>query len=87
MTAAGRVVSVIVPCRNERAHLPAFLDSVHAQRLPPGWGLQVVIADGVSDDGSAELLREAAAGDARLIVVDNPQRIVSTGLNRALAAE
>ncbi len=78
-------VSVIVPCRNERAHLPAFLDSVRAQRLPPGWALQVVIADGASDDGSTALLREAAARDPRLVVVENPQRIVSTGLNRALA--
>ena len=81
-----RTVSVIVPCRNEAAHLPAFLASLHAQAVPPGWALQVVIADGQSDDGSAELLRAAAHADPRLVVVENPGRIVSTGLNRALAA-
>lgn len=82
---SARTVSVIVPCRNERAHLAAFLDSVRAQVLPAGWALQVVIADGMSDDGSAALLHEAARRDPRLVVVDNPLRIVSTGLNRALA--
>ncbi len=78
-------VSVIVPCRNERGFIEAFCDSLFAQALPPGWQLQAVIADGQSDDGTAEWLREQADRDARLRVIDNPGRIVSTGLNRALS--
>ena len=33
----NRIVSVIVPCRNEAAHIEAFCASATAQRLPPGW--------------------------------------------------
>jgi succinoglycan biosynthesis protein ExoA len=78
-------ISVIVPCRNERAHVDAFLDALAAQRLPEGWSSEWLVADGGSDDGTRERLDARARGDSRLIVVDNPQRIVSTGLNACLA--
>jgi succinoglycan biosynthesis protein ExoA len=82
--AAQRLVSVIVPCRNERNHILAFCDAVAQQKLPEGVELEVWIADGMSDDGTRELLTERAAVDTRLHVVDNPGRIVSTGLNSCL---
>lgn len=79
-------VSVIVPCRNERAHLDAFLDSALAQRLPEGWVLELLVADGASDDGTAQRLAERAATEPRLRLLPNPERIVSTALNRAIEA-
>lgn len=81
---AERVVSVIVPCRNERRYIERFCAGVLAQQLPAGWVLQLVIADGHSDDGTRELLQRLAEGDARIRVIDNPARIVSPGLNAAL---
>lgn len=80
----SRVVSVIVPCRNERAHIEGFCASVARQQLPSGWSLEVLVADGRSDDGTAQALEQLAAGDERFRVIDNPGRIVSAGLNRAL---
>lgn len=82
---ASRRVSVIVPCRNERDHIEAFCASAAAQQLPPGWELEVLIADGRSDDGTLERLQALAGRDARFTVIDNPGGIVSTGLNQALA--
>ena len=82
--AATTRVSVIVPCRNEAAHIDAFLDSALAQRLAPGWQLQVVVADGASDDGTRARLDARALADARLAVIDNPERITSAALNRAI---
>jgi glycosyltransferase involved in cell wall biosynthesis len=89
MTAQGnddttRRVSVIVPCRNERAYIEGFCAGVMRQSLPAGWQLQLVIADGLSDDGTRELLASIAAAEPRVQWIDNPGRIVSTGLNRAL---
>jgi glycosyltransferase involved in cell wall biosynthesis len=78
-------LSVIVPCRNERAFVDAFLDDVAAQRLPAGWNVEWLVADGDSDDGTRERLDARARVDERLVVVDNPRRIVSTGLNACLA--
>jgi len=80
-----KLLSVIAPCRNECAHIDAFLEAVAAQRLPEGWMMELLVADGRSDDGTRERLDQRAKVDPRLTVVDNPQRIVSTGLNACLA--
>lgn len=82
---AIRIVSVIAPCRNERAAVDAFCDAVAAQQLPAGLQLEVLVADGRSDDGTREILGRRAAADPRFRLVDNPGLIVSTGLNAALA--
>jgi glycosyltransferase involved in cell wall biosynthesis len=79
------LVSVIVPCRNERDHIESFCANALAQTLPPGWTLDLLIADGDSDDGTRAVIDRIVLGDARVRVVDNPRRIVSCGLNRALA--
>lgn len=79
------LVSIIVPCRNERSYILAFFDAVVAQVLPQGLSIEVLIADGMSTDGTREVLAERAAQDARIRLVDNPGKIVSSGLNACLA--
>lgn len=81
----ARTVSIIVPCRNERDAIEAFCADALGQSLPRGWQLQLIVADGGSDDGTLERLQAIARTEPRLTLVDNPQRIVSAGLNRALA--
>jgi glycosyltransferase involved in cell wall biosynthesis len=85
---AGRpwncIVSVISPCRNEAAYIGPFLESVLAQRLPAGVSLEVLIPDGQSDDGTRESIDEYARAHPCIEVLDNPRRIVSTGLNAAI---
>jgi succinoglycan biosynthesis protein ExoA len=81
---SGAWVSVIVPCRNERDFVEAFCASVLAQALAPGRELEVIIADGGSDDGTLQLLQRLAQTEPRLQVIANPARIVASGLNRAL---
>lgn len=78
-------VSVIVPCRNERDHIESCLRSILAQKPPPG-GFEVVVADGMSDDGTREILERLKVEEPRLRVIDNPGRIVSIGLNAAIRA-
>lgn len=79
-----KVVSVIVPCRNECKYIEEFCAGVMRQHLPTGWQLQLIVADGQSDDGTRELLQRIATSEPRLAWIDNPKRIVSTGLNAAL---
>ena len=54
------------------------------QRLPEGWTLEVLIADGQSDDGTRERLAAWCLADPRFVMLDNPGRIVSTGLNACI---
>jgi len=79
------MISIIVPCRNESAHIVRLLECLRHQE----WGgvqWEAIIADGMSDDGTRETLARYASTDSRIILIDNPERIVSTGLNRAIRA-
>lgn len=76
-------ISIIVACRNERAHMPAFLDSLLEQDLE-GIDWEAVVADGMSDDGTREVVEAYCARHPRLRLILNPSRIVSTGLNAAI---
>jgi succinoglycan biosynthesis protein ExoA len=69
-------------CRNEARHIRAVLDSLLAQQV----ATELIVADGMSDDGTREVLNEYAARAPRLRVIDNPGKIVSTGLNAAINA-
>jgi succinoglycan biosynthesis protein ExoA len=76
-------VSVIIPCRNEVRDIRACLDSLFHQELD-GIEMEVLVTDGMSDDGTLEILREFERRFASLRILDNPGRIVSTGVNRAI---
>jgi glycosyltransferase involved in cell wall biosynthesis len=78
-------VSVIMPVRNEAASIRASLEAVLAQDYPRD-RLEILVADGLSDDGTREQIERVAARDGRVKLVDNPGRIVSTGLNAAISA-
>ena len=75
-------VSIVVPCRNERDQIETTLQSILAQEPPPG-GFEVIVADGMSDDGTRNILSKLAKENSRLRIVDNPGQIVSKGLNAA----
>jgi succinoglycan biosynthesis protein ExoA len=77
------LVSIIVPCRNEIRHISRFLNSLHRQDLN-SCDLEVLIADGMSDDGTREVLAHHQQSNPAVRIVSNPEQIVSTGLNRAI---
>jgi succinoglycan biosynthesis protein ExoA len=76
-------VSVIVPCRDESDYLGACLDSILDCGYPRD-RMEVLVADGMSRDGTRELARHYAARDARVRCIDNPLQITPAALNRAL---
>jgi glycosyltransferase involved in cell wall biosynthesis len=82
---AWPVVSVIMPVRNEADFIAESLGAVLAQDYPCH-RMEVLIADGLSTDGTREMVTAMAARHPQHTVrlVDNPGRIVATGLNAAL---
>ncbi len=79
-------VSVIMPVRNEASFIRRSLGAVLDQEYPAEL-VQVVVADGMSDDGTRAVVDELARAHPRhtVEIVDNPGRIVPTGFNAALA--
>jgi succinoglycan biosynthesis protein ExoA len=79
-------MSLVIPCRNEKRHIRELLDSLRVQDLEPDWEVEILVADGMSDDGTRDVLRQYAEATPNVHVIDNPGRIVSTGLNAAILA-
>jgi succinoglycan biosynthesis protein ExoA len=76
-------ISVIVPLRNERSNVDSFVSDLAAQDFEGD--LEVLVADGASDDGGIERLRAAARNAGLpLQVIDNPAGWVSPGLNACI---
>ena len=79
-------VTVLIPMRNEEASIEACLASVLRNRLPAPMTLEVLVLDGASTDSSAALVATLAARDARVRLLDNPERLQAAAFNRGLAA-
>jgi succinoglycan biosynthesis protein ExoA len=75
-------VTVLVPVFNERAVIADVLDGIRAQRLEGG--LEILLIDGGSTDGSVEILKDAVRSDPRLVLLHNPDRHISAALNLGL---
>jgi glycosyltransferase involved in cell wall biosynthesis len=78
-------VSVIVPCYNEQATIGSLLNAVYGQTYPRDQ-LEVVIADGHSEDGTRAVIAEFRKAHPGLAVsvVDNSKRTIPSGLNQAI---
>jgi glycosyltransferase involved in cell wall biosynthesis len=76
-------VSVIVPCRNEKDHIENCVLSILAQHAPAG-GFEVIVADGLSDDGTREVLEKLASLDDRVRIIDNLERTTAHGMNAGI---
>lgn len=79
------IVSVIVPVRREMAVIERFLASLAAQDAGD-FEWEAIIADGMSDDGTVDVLAKWAQRWLKLTVIDNPRGYVSSGLNAAVLA-
>jgi succinoglycan biosynthesis protein ExoA len=79
------LVSVVIPCRNEAGFIGRCLDSVLASEYPANL-LEVIVADGMSRDGTREGVAAYTARDSRVRLIDNPPGVTPVALNRAIAA-
>jgi cellulose synthase/poly-beta-1,6-N-acetylglucosamine synthase-like glycosyltransferase len=79
------MVTVIIPVRNEERFIGQTLSQIAEQDYPHD-RLEVIVADGMSDDTTPQLVREFAATHPGLTVrlVPNPKRLSSAGRNLAV---
>ena len=78
------MVSIILPIRNEAKHIKQTIDSILNQNHIDK-GFEILIADGMSNDGTREIIEEYIKTNGNIQLIDNPEQIVSTGFNRALS--
>lgn len=79
------LVSVIMPVRNESAYIQRSLGAVLAQDYP-GDLMEIIVADGMSTDGTREMVGTIQTEHSNVRLIDNLGLIAPTALNQATAA-
>lgn len=75
---------MLVPVLDEARSIRGSVAAMLAQELDGE--VEVLLADGGSEDGTRELLEALAREDPRVVVLDNPLRGTASGLNVCLGA-
>lgn len=76
-------VSVIIPCRNEERFIGMCLDSLTANDYPKD-KLEILVVDGMSEDGSREIIQKYTKRYPFIKLLDNPKKITPCGLNKGI---
>ena len=78
------MISFILPIRNEEKYIKQTIDSILNQKIGND-KYEIIIADGMSDDNTRHILDEYKKLHQNIQVIDNPDKIVPTGVNSALS--
>ncbi len=73
-------VSVIIPCRNEKNFISKCLDSIIEQDYPKD-KLEVLVIDGMSEDGTREIVKDYSQKYSLIKILDNPKKFTPFALN------
>jgi len=76
----SRSVSIVIPCRNERRFIAGCLDSIISNNYSGG-SLEVLVVDGMSDDGTREIVQDYVQRHPYIRLLDNPKKITPVAFN------
>lgn len=82
VTVGRPTVTIVVPCRDEASCIDDSLSALLKQDYPGV--IEVLVAEGRSRDDTRARVGAWVARDSRVQLIDNPEGIVPTGLNRAI---
>lgn len=82
MRRKGTLLSIVIPTYNERENIGLLLPEIRTA-LEDVWTYEVIVVDDGSPDGTAEAVREAAAADESIRLLERPRKL---GLGSAVAA-
>jgi glycosyltransferase involved in cell wall biosynthesis len=74
------VVSVVIPARNEKDFIENCLRSVLDNDYPPE-RIELLVVDGMSDDGTREIVQKLAEEHPGIRLLDNPGRVTPCAMN------
>ena len=77
------IVSVIMPVRNEADFIERSVRSILANTYPAE-KMEIIVVDGMSDDGTREIVEKLSQQDDQVKILDNPKRIAPAAMNIGL---
>lgn len=73
-------LTVVMPVRNEARFIRDTLGQLLGQEYPVE-RYEIIVADGMSDDGTREIVTELARNNSQVKIINNPKRLSSAGRN------
>jgi succinoglycan biosynthesis protein ExoA len=74
------IISVIIPCRNEKIYIADTINSILSQKIN-GYEFEIIVVDGISQDGTREILNTLSTTNKNIKVIDNPAKVTPVALN------
>lgn len=74
------LISITVCCRNEEKYIEKCINSLTSQKNIPG-EFEIIVIDGMSEDGTREILSRLADNDDKIILMDNPAKVKVPAVN------
>ncbi len=78
-------VSVIIPARNEEKFIEKCIESFLTCDYPKEL-IEVIVVDGMSEDGTRKIVRELSERDIRVLLVNNEKKITPVAMNLGVKA-
>ena len=78
------MISIIIPIRNESKSIERTLKSILNQKKIDEV-VEIIIVDGISDDGTRNIIKDYITRNDNIQLIDNPDKIVPIGFNRGLS--
>ena len=76
-------ISIILPVRNEAKSMGVSLKNILNQ-INLVYSFEVIVVDGLSTDDTRYIVKEYQQNHSNIILIDNPEKIVPIGFNKAL---
>jgi len=81
----NNIVSIIIPCRNEVRNIEETVHNIQLQNYPQG-ELDIIIVDGLSDDGTIDKINELSKQYPNLRLIENERKITPVAFNLGIKA-
>lgn len=79
-------IAVVIPCRNEFRNIQECIDAIYSSDLPAGFELVVNVVDGISNDGTVELLHTLQQKYTGLQIIRNEKQLTPFAFNLGIQA-
>src|SRR6266700_4002387 len=73
-------VTIVVPCRNEEKRIASCLESILANDYPKE-RMEILVLDGMSEDGTREIVAGYSERYPLIRLVDNPKKHIPVAMN------
>ena len=76
-----KVISIIIPCRNEEQYISKCLNSVNDFLIPKDVEIEIFVIDGESTDRTLRIVEDFIHNDNRIKILKNPDIFQANALN------